>query len=206
MNVRSIAIGMTGGIGSGKTEACQNFASLGTRVLYADELARTAINSLPPIKKRIKEAFGENIYAADGMLDRKMMAKLIFQDDCLKDRLEAIVHPYVLEEIQRKVREARESTPAHLLIVEAALIFETGAEDIFDYVVVVDAPEEQRINRVMERDHVGRMEVMQRLNAQLSPRQSLSRADFVLHNDGDKTRLKTNCLFLYRLFMRLAGN
>ena len=104
-----LAIGITGGIGSGKSEVCKIFSSHGASVLYADVIARELIDTDPLIKKRIQRAFGADIYLPDGTLNRKQMARLAFSDDSLKEKLNAIVHPSVLEYLESKIKQFKKN-------------------------------------------------------------------------------------------------
>ena len=194
----TLAFGITGGIGSGKSEACKIFARLGAALLYADNLAKEIIDTNPAVKRRIQKVFGDDVYLHDGTLDRKRMAKLVFQDEKVKEQLNAIVHPVVLDHIRDTIKKTKSENKIRILIVEAALIFEAKADAMFDYVIVVDAPEEERINRVMIRDNISRTEVLGRIRAQMNTQDKVAKADFVIQNGGDKTTLEKNCQFLFR--------
>jgi dephospho-CoA kinase len=201
---RTLAVGITGGIGSGKTEACHAFESLDVRVLYADLVARDLIDSHPEIKKKLQRALGTHIYGADGRLDRKEVAKLVFHDPLLHARMNDIVHPFVLAETEREIRAAKERASSPIIMTEAALIFESGADRMLDYVIVIDAEEELRIERVMKRDRISRAEVLERVRAQMPAREKVDRADFVIVNNADAASLKERCRFLYRLLRAVA--
>ena len=202
-----LAVGITGGIGSGKTAAAHMFGSLGARVLYADRIASDLINSRLEIKKRIRETFGERVILQDGTLDRKAMSRLVFTDDGLKEKLDAIVHPRVLESIADEIARFKRSAKGAIIMIEAALLYEARAEGFFDYVIVVDAPEDERIARIMARDHSTRAEVLQRIKAQLPAESKVARADFVIRNSGDLRLLEKNCKFVHRILIDLAcGN
>ena len=197
----SLAVAITGGIGSGKSEAARIFGSLGTKILYADQLAANLVDAQPEIRNRIRREFGARALSPDGTLNRKVMAQLVFKDSRLKEKLDAIVHPPVLEAIKREIEKFKRSGSEAILMVEAALIFEAGAADFFDYVVVVDAPEEERIARIMKRDSMSRAEAVYRIRSQIPAESKVSKADFVIRNAGDRKTLERNCRFLHRLLL-----
>lgn len=201
---RSLAVGVTGGIGSGKSLACRILETLGARFLSADLVARELLDTNPALKKQVKRLFGEEAYLPDGTLDRKRVAKRIFQEPALKESLEAVVHPETLQAIDREIDRISAEGRAPVIVVEAALIFEARAERMFDYIVVVDAPEEARIARVMARDSVSRHEVLERMSAQMGVEDKVGKADFVLKNSSDLATLERNAQFLYTLLLSIS--
>lgn len=200
----TLAVGITGGIGSGKTEVCKIFERFGAKILYSDLVAKTIADTNETVRSRIKKEFGGESYLPDGTLDRQRMAKLVFQDEQLKEKLNAIIHPVVLEHIKKEIHQAKSEHAVPLFCVEAALIFEAKAEKMFDYLVVVDVPEELRIERIMKRDSISRTEVEQRINAQLQAKEKTSKADFVIYNTGDIKVLEHNCAFVFNLLTILS--
>jgi dephospho-CoA kinase len=201
---RSLAVGLTGGIGSGKSQACRLLAGLGAKTLSADLIARELLDTDASLKVKVQKLFGTEIYLQDGTLDRKRVAKRVFQDPALKESLEAIVHPETLKAIDSEIDRISAAGEAAVIVVEAALIFEARAENMFDYVVVVDAPEEARVQRVMERDKVSRHEVEDRMGAQMSAEDKVGRADFVLKNSADLAALERNTRFLFTLLLSIS--
>ena len=201
-----LSIGITGGIGSGKTAATKIFGTLGAKVLFADEIASRLIDGERETRNRIKRALGPGALLPDGSLDRKAVAKLVFNDDRLKARLDEIVHPAVLAAIGGEITRFRRSGKEPMLMVEAAILYEAHAEDLFDYVIVIDAPEKDRIERVMTRDHSSRAEVLQRMRAQLPAAAKVARADFVVRNSGDLRTLAQHCRFVHRILTGLASS
>ncbi|HUL44408.1 MAG TPA: dephospho-CoA kinase [Bacteroidota bacterium] len=199
----TLAVGVTGGIGSGKTEACRIFESFGVRVLYADPIARNLINSDEQIRQSVRRLFGDSIYTETG-LDRKVVAKKIFADETLQKKLNAIVHPPVLDAIARELRRAREKAEEAMVLVEAALMFESGASRMFDYMLLIDADEEVRISRVIARDHSSRSDVLGRVRAQLPLKEKSLRSDFIIHNNNDVSTLRQQCQFLHTMLCRIA--
>jgi dephospho-CoA kinase len=193
-------LGVTGGIGSGKSAACAIFEALGARVVYADAEAKRLMHEDPALRAAITEAFGPESYDASGTLDRAHLAARVFGDEAQVARLNALVHPRVRERMLALIDEAR-ADGVGLLVYEAALIFETGAERVLDYVAVVDAPLDTRIARVMARDGVGREAVLARMRHQLPAADLRRRADFVIENDGGLAHLRAQVETLYRQLM-----
>jgi dephospho-CoA kinase len=201
----TISIGITGGIGCGKTEVCNILRILGAKVFFADMIAKEIVNKQSDVRKRIQKTFGKNVYTADGSLDRKKVAKIVFDDGHLKKALDKIVHPYVIEILKKQIQKAKDSGIHSLVVVEAALIYEVGVEKMFDYIVMIDASEEERIRRVMQRDNVTRVEVVKRIKMQMPVEQKIRRADFVIYNTDDMRKLETSCRFFFNLMTQLAN-
>jgi len=193
------AVGVTGGIGSGKTEVCNAFASLGARVYAADELAKELLTTHPDVRKQVAARFGADVYAADGSLDRKRLARLAFADDALLAKLNAIVHPKVTEELRAIIAREKAAHKSPLIVVEAALIYEARIEELFDYVIAVDAAEPVRVERAARRDGTTPENIRERMRAQLVAGEVAERADFVIRNAGDVAGLRSQCAFLYTL-------
>lgn len=174
-----LQIGLTGNIGSGKTTVCKIFEILGVPVFYADQRARLIMEGVE-VKKQIVELLGNGIVDDHGALDRKTIASVVFNDETLLRKLNEIIHPAVREEYNGWV-SANQTQP--YLIQEAAILFESGLASRFDKIIVVAAPLEVRIDRVMKRDSVSREQVLSRAANQFDQEILVSRADFVIHND-----------------------
>ncbi|MEP0545725.1 MAG: dephospho-CoA kinase [Rhodothermales bacterium] len=192
-------LGVTGGIGSGKSAACRIFEELGARVVYADVEAKQLMHQDSALRAAITEAFGSESYDAEGRLNRPHLAARVFGDATQVARLNALVHPRVRERMLALIDKAR-ADGTDLLVYEAALLFETGADRVLDHVAVVDAPIDTRIARVVERDGVTREAVLARMQHQLPAADLRRRADFVIENDGDLTHLRAQVEALYRRF------
>jgi dephospho-CoA kinase len=201
---RFLRIGLTGGIGSGKSLVAAIFRSLGAPVLSADEIAKNLTNSDPMVKKRIREEFGTAVFKRDGSLDRKAMADIVFANKEKRKKLNAIVHPAVIKRIDEETRKLEGNRDTPFVIHEAALIFEAGVDKKLDYVIVVDADEDKRIQRVMERDGISRTDVQRRIDAQIPAEMKRKMADFVIKNDGDRKSLEHRVRFLHHLFLTLG--
>jgi dephospho-CoA kinase len=199
---KSLKIGVTGGIGSGKSEVCSVFRRLGVPVLSADEIAKNISSSHPRAKKKLLALFGNQAYGPDGVYNRAFIASRIFSQKSLQKKLEAIIHPLVESEIIRKFKSF-EPQHAAMVVVEAALIYEAGLDKLLDTVIVVDADEPERIARVRKRDSVSEEDVRRRMDAQLDVARKLDKADYVVKNNGTPDELETKVKFLYSLFQHL---
>lgn len=173
-----IKVGVTGGIGSGKTLVCQIIRSLGYRVYNADLAAKNLTNSDPRIVNELKKLFGDSIYI-NGFLDRKAVAEKVFKDVDLLKRLNNIVHPVVSEDFNKWLLEA---STDNLVFKEAAILFESGAYKQLDKIVAVWAPIELRIKRVCNRDGVSPSEVEKRIKNQMDDKEINSRSDYIIQN------------------------
>jgi len=174
-----LKIGITGGIGSGKTFICRLFESLGIPVYNADEEAKRLMNTDIRIKEKLIAQFGEATYK-DGLLDRAFLANMVFSDKDKLELLNGIVHPIVIQE----AKDWAERQTTRYSLKEAALLFESGSYKELDYTILVTAPIDIRIQRVIERDGTTEQQVRERMNKQLSDEEKLQLADFVIVNDG----------------------
>jgi len=198
-----LTVGITGGIGAGKTTVCKIFEELGAKVIYADELAKEIMENDESLKKKIKKIFGEKSYIG-GKLNRKFIADIIFSSDEKRKLLESIVHPAVIKRILSDLKKIADEGKYNFVIVEAALIFESGFDKELDYVLVVDADDEIKIRRIMERDKCSKEEVLKRMRAQLDSKIKRELADMVIINDGDIDELRKKVSFFYSLFEKIS--
>jgi len=176
-------VGLTGGIATGKSTFAAALRALGVPVLDADQLARQVVAPGTPALAEIARAFGPATLAADGALDRKALGALVFADPEARRRLEAITHPAIRAAMQAET--ARLAAAGHdLAFYDAALLFEVGLDRAMSLVVVVDAPPEVQVARIMARDGLTRAEAQARLAAQLPVAEKAARADVVVDN-GD---------------------
>lgn len=196
-------VGVTGGIGAGKSSVCSLFAERGRYVINADVVARNLIDTNPVIRQEIEELFGGGSYLPSGHLDRKRMASEVFANPRKRAALDAIVHPKVIECILNQVQGLPPEKARPYVIIEAALIYEAGMNTSLDFVIVVTAGEETSIKRVIARDGIGRSEVMQRIASQMPVSAKVRKADFVVHNDGTIDDLRPTIHFLDTFFTHL---
>jgi dephospho-CoA kinase len=174
-----LKIGLTGGIGSGKTTVARIFEVLGIPVYYADQAAKDLMNLDPDLKKQIISAFGTESYQG-GKVDRVYLASKVFGDAANLALLNSFVHPVTIRDADAWMK--RQTTP--YAVKEAALIFEGGLEKYFDLVIGVSAPEPLRLERAIQRDQISAENVLQRMHQQMDENEKISRCDWVIVNDG----------------------
>lgn len=185
----TLIIGLTGGIASGKSSVAAMFAELGAVVVSADQLARQAVAPGSPTLQALTAAFGPAILGAAGELDRGVLARLVFANPVVRERLNAITHPAIAGLAEARLRELH-AQGVPLVVYEAPLLFEAGADRRVDRVLVVTVdPDIQRV-RLMMRDHLDAAEVQARIAAQWPQTEKVARADYVIDNSGslDETR------------------
>jgi len=197
-------VGITGGIGSGKSLVCSRFELLGRMALQADAIAQEISDSDPEVRRQIVDLLGSAAYRSDGALDRKFVAESVFSKPALLKKLNSVVHPIVIAEIFRRSASLPETKRRPYVLVEAALIYESGMDEMLDYVIVVDAEEELRIRRVMERDHLDRESVQRRIAAQMPATRKVARADFVIRNEGNAVSLDEKVRFIDRILVSMV--
>lgn len=170
-------IGLTGGIGSGKSTIAAYYASLGVPVYIADEEAKKILYT-PAVADELIKALGEGIMT-DGRPDKAKLADVVFKDPLKLSFLNSIIHPRVAQHFKEWVT-ANSGSP--FVIKEAAILFESGSYKDCDAIILVTAPEDIRINRVMQRDHVSREQVLSRMAAQWDEEKKMALSDYVIHN------------------------
>ncbi|MBV6440325.1 MAG: dephospho-CoA kinase [Haliscomenobacteraceae bacterium CHB4] len=178
-----LRVGITGGIGSGKTTVCRIFGALGIPVYYADEWAKWLIGHDETIKKGIIEIFSAAAYSPEGEYDRAYVARIVFENKEKLGALNALVHPAV-ERHSRQWHEQQAKTGVPYTLREAALMIESGSYQFLDYLIVVTAPKALRIQRVMQRDDIPEEQVRARMASQMPEEKKVELADFVIVNDG----------------------
>ncbi len=189
-------IGITGGIGSGKTFICQLFKAMAVPVYNADDEAKELMNTDLRIKERLIAEFGKETYK-DGKLDWAFLAEQIFSDKAKLELVNGIVHPIVIQ----AAKDWAEQQKSRYSLKEAALLFESGSYKDLDYTILVTAPLHIRVKRVMERDGITEEQVMERINKQLTDEEKLKLADFVIINDGT-TPLLPQVWTLHQKFLK----
>jgi len=216
-----LRVGLTGGLGSGKSTAAGLFAGYGAHVIQADELGRQMMLPGERVYAAIVAAFGDDVILADGRLDRAVLARMAFSDGRVEE-LNAIVHPAVIGRQMELVEEIAARDPAAVVIVESALIFETkyggddGWRNRFDRVVLVTASEELKVARFVARASAGRMlnagerreledDAYRRLERQIPDEQKTALCDYVLTNDGALTELEWQVEQLWPLLGQQAA-
>jgi len=182
-----MVIGVTGGIGSGKTAVCKLLEQHGASVFYSDEEARQLMQSDARVREELETAFGPETWLEDDSLNRKFLASVIFSSKEQRLRMNTIVHPAVRKAFN-SFRLNHERDGARLIVKEAALLFESGIQEL-DVIVVVDAPIDLRVQRVIDRDDVTEEQVHARIRGQMPATDMRKRADIIVDNSGSEDDL-----------------
>ena len=194
-----LKVGITGGIGSGKSLACRYLEELGYKVIYADKIAKELYASNKALLKKLAAEFGKSILNSDGTLNRINARKVIFSNKKNIKRVNSIVHPFVIREMDRIVAAIKD----RIIFFEAAIMFESGSYKRMNYVVLIYADKETRIKRIINRDGVKRRDVLKLMKLQLDEREKLKRADFVIKNNSTAAELKKKIKALNRIIKLL---
>lgn len=185
-----VKLGITGGVGSGKSFVCNYLKEKGLRVVSADELARNAVAPGTPAYDKIVDYFGTDILAADGTLNRKKLRGIITRDKKKKEMLEQFVHPEVFMQMDREFKESIQRQDP-VVAVEVPLLFETGMEVFFDYTLTISVNPEIRVDRVMARDRITREEAEALMKIQMPEAEKLKKSDFIIDNSGTRQETQT---------------
>lgn len=184
-----LKVGLTGNIAAGKSTVADVWRSLGATVVDADELSRRAVDPGTPAHSAIAAEWGEQVMEPDGGLDRAALRRIVFADPAARERLEQIVHPAVAGLREELYREA-EARGERIVVADIPLLFEVGLVDEFDVVVLVDAPEEVRLARLVGDRGLDPVEAQRMIAAQMSSALKRARADYVIENSGELPAVK----------------
>jgi len=200
-----LIIGLTGGIGSGKTTASQYFEKRGVPVIDADQLTRELVAPEQPALKEIIEQLGADLLTTDGKLDRSRLRERIFAHPEQRQILEAILHPRARESAQQQLRILRESThPPAYVILSVPLLIESGWTDLVDRVLVVDTSLAQQQQRASQRDGLNNAHINAVIHSQTDRNTRLAVADDIIHNDTDLSALQAQVATLHQQYQQLA--
>lgn len=201
MTMKPWVLGLTGGIGSGKSAVAEAFGELGVHWVDADHAARWVVEPGRPALAQIAQHFGEGVLAADGSLDRGALRGLVFQDPEQRKWLEQLLHPLIKQEVAEHL--ARGLSPYAIMV--SPLLIESGQYRRTDRVLVVDVPEELQVQRASQRDKAGEEQIRAILKAQASREERLRHADDVLLNDRDMGWLRAEVERLHNFYLTLRG-
>jgi dephospho-CoA kinase len=200
-----LKVGLTGGIATGKSTVSGLFVECGAAVIDADVLAREAVAPGQPALRQIAASFGPGTLNSDGTLNRERLASLVFANAAQRARLEAIIHPYVFAEEERRCREASEKNRSAVVIFDAALLIETGAYKNKDRVIVVTADEHTQLARLKSRDGLSDAQARERIAAQTPLPEKVKLAHYVIDGTLPMEQLRTVVQGIYRELQRLAS-
>ena len=187
---RMLRIGLTGGMGTGKSEAAARLEELGAHVIEADRLAHELVEPGHPVLERLVERFGAGILDGEGGLDRRALAELAFASEESTRALNETTHPALVDAIVRRVEEAERDDPDGVVVVDAALLVQWDVLDMFDVVLLVTAPTELRVERLVRAGYSDE-DVAARMRSQLGDAEMLAAADVVIENDGTLEELRS---------------
>ena len=197
---QTLVVGLTGGIGSGKTTVANGFSALGVPVIDTDKLARELVEPGQPALDEIISTFGSEAITADGHLDRDYMRQLIFSNSHRKSQLEAILHPRIRQRVRALLADIR----SPYCIVVIPLLLETGQTDLVDRILVVDSPEKEQLTRVAARDSLSDNAIKAIINSQVDRDTRLAAADDIIVNDRGMSELTGHIRKLHRHYMDIA--
>jgi dephospho-CoA kinase len=198
-----LLLGVTGGIASGKTVVAKMLEGLGAPLIDFDVLARQVVEPGKPAFTQIVDYFGKEVLQGDGTLDRKKLSGIVFQDTVKRSQLEGFTHPPIYEAFLKGVKAITEKDPEAIIQAVVPLLIEKNLQSIFDKVLVVYVPEEQQIERLVERDGISRKEAAHILKAQLPINEKLAYADFVVNNQDSMEETRKQVEEVWRELKRL---
>lgn len=194
-------IGLTGGIGSGKTAALKKFAGFGAWTIDLDQIARKQSRPDGSAFLKIKRAFGKKVLTQKGEINRPFLADLVFSNQKMRKKLEELTHPLILQEMRRLIEKA-----VGLVVVDVPLLFEAGLEKEFDATLTIAASESLRISRVARRDELSHAEIRKRISSQVLESERIRRADIVIWNEGSFAQLNGKIREYWRAFRLINQN
>ena len=185
-----LKIGLTGGIGSGKSEVSKFFQAWGAYIFDADKEAKHIINTDKSAQKEIIKEFGSDVIDADQNIDKQKLARVAFQDEFHQSALNSIVHPYVFKKIDNTFEKVQQKNEHNCFVVDAALIYESGADTHMDYVIVITSLLRYRTERVMSRNNMTRDDFLKRVSLQWPDEDKEHMADYIIQNNSDLNNLE----------------
>jgi len=199
-----LIIGLTGGIGSGKSTAVDAFRVLGIPIIDADKIAKDMVETGSKALDELADHFGEKVLTDSGALDRQQLKNIIFEDESALQKVEDILHPRIKQEIQDQISETTDTSSADYLIVDIPLLVEKNYQEMFDKIIVVDTLPEQQIQRVSKRDNLSSSQIQNILNAQASREERIKHATHILDNSETPDYLQEQIISLHKNFLGLS--
>jgi dephospho-CoA kinase len=189
-----LLIGVTGGIACGKTEVCKVFQKKGATVLSGDQIGKEVVEKNKKVLKELVQTFGENILKQDETLNRRKLGKLAFATKESRDKLNRIIHPYLLRGLRKRIESLRKKDKEAVVVIDAALIVEWGLEQEPDWLIFVESKRENKIKRLQKQKSYSKKEALDRIKSQLPEITKKRKADFIIKNDEGlaELRIKAN--------------
>jgi len=192
-----LRVALTGGIGTGKSTASKILNELGAFIFDADKEAKNILKNNETVQSELIAEFGTDIMSGDENIDNNKLARIAFQDQDYQLRLNSIIHPYVFQKIDKSFDDILEKGTYDIFVVDAALIYESGADTHMDYVIVITALLKVRMERALQRETLARDEILKRMNLQWSEEEKIALSDFVIHNDNTEEELRASVTDIY---------
>lgn len=196
-----LKIGLTGGIGSGKSSVSQHFKKWGAYIFDADTVAKNILNNNEIAQNEVISEFGTDVLGANGRIDKSKLSRIVFQDEDNQLTLNTIIHPYVFTEIDKDFDLTLSKGENDIFVVDAALIYESGADTHMDYVIVVTSHLGLRVERVLARGDLSRNEFLKRVELQWSDEEKVQMADFIILNNSSEDNLLEEAKKTYDLLL-----
>jgi dephospho-CoA kinase len=200
-----LKVGLTGGIGVGKSYVCKIFTELGCYVFDADQVARDVVNPGKLGYEKVVAEFGQEILASDGTIDRARLGQIVFNDKAKREKLNELLHPIIIEEQNKLMIEVLAKDPQAIVIMDAALMIESGSYKRFDKLIVVFCDQETQIERVMKRNNFSHDQAQARINTQMSTEEKRRYADIEIDTSGGYEKTDKRVQEVYEELQALAG-
>lgn len=193
-----LKVGITGGIGSGKSLVCRAFNKLGVYIFHSDDIAKNIINTDSGVRAGLTDFFGTKIFDNNKMVDRQVLASIIFSDVHALEKINNLVHPKLAQAFESWLEN---KLHCKYILKEAAIMFESNSYKILDKIICVTAPVEERINRVINRDKTTREDIIKRINMQMDDSERIKKSDYIIINDG-KTKILSQIIKIHNHLSR----
>ena len=192
-----LRVALTGGIGTGKSTASKILNELGAFIFDADKEGKNILKNNETVQSELIAEFGTDIMSGDEKIDNNKLARIAFQDQDHQLRLNSIIHPYVFQEIDKNFDDVLEKSAYDIFVIDAALIYESGADTHMDYVIVITALLKVRMERALQRETLTRDEILKRMDLQWPEEEKIALADFVIHNDSTEEEFRDSITDIY---------
>lgn len=199
-----LLVGLTGGIASGKSLVAETFSQLGAVVIDADKISHRLIEPGKIGYQKVIDCFGREVLNEDCTINRTKLARIVFADAGARKKLEGILHPQIIEQAKEEIAEIKSSRVKDLVIVDGALLIETGSQSLVNKLIVVTAKPKVQVERLMKRDGLTRDEAETRISAQLPLKEKVKFADYVIDNEGTKERTRSQTQEVWRRLTNLC--